>query len=145
MKLSTRIRYGLRLLVGFAVRYKEGFVQLNEVTRAEGISEKYSEQIVRILRTTGILVSHRGAQGGYRLAYQPDKITVLDVIEALEGKFYITGCLKEANCKRISNCVARDVWKKLQDAIVSTLNSITLADLAKDYREKRASNITYEI
>ena len=145
MKLSTRIRYGLRLLIGFAVRYKEGFVQLNEVTKAEGISEKYAEQIVRILRTTGLLVSHRGSQGGYRLAYPPEKITVLNVIEALEGKFSITGCLKENNCNRISYCVARNVWRRLQDAIVLNLNSTTLAELAKDYRENKTSNISYEI
>lgn len=145
MKLSTRVRYGLRLLIGFAIRYNQGFIQLSEVANAEGISEKYAEQIVRILKMNGLLISQRGSQGGYMLALPPERITVLNLFEVMEGKFSLIDCLSKNECERISGCVARGVWKKLEDAMVSTLNSITLGSLAKEYAKMEIKAITYHI
>ncbi len=145
MRLTTKTRYGLRLLLGFALRYNKGYVQLNEVAKAEGITEKYAEQIVRILKIGGLLTSQRGVQGGYTLSYPPEKITVFQVVEALEGKFSIIDCLDTDNCKNISSCVVRKVWAKLTNEMVKTLKSITLADLVESYNKVNSVNVTYEI
>ncbi|MEJ5284852.1 MAG: RrF2 family transcriptional regulator [Brevinematia bacterium] len=145
MKLTTKTRYGLRLLLGFALRYNRGYVQLNEVAKAEGVTEKYAEQIVRILKIGGLLTSQRGVQGGYILSYPPEKITVFQVVETLEGKFSIIDCVDSKNCKKISSCVVRKVWSKLTDEMIKTLKSITLADLVEDYKKENSTNIVYEI
>ncbi|MCX7821708.1 MAG: Rrf2 family transcriptional regulator [Brevinematales bacterium] len=145
MRLTTKTRYGLRLLLGFALRYNKGYVQLNEVAKAEGVTEKYAEQIVRILKIGGLLTSQRGVQGGYILSYPPEKITVFQVVETLEGKFSIIDCVDKKNCERISTCVVRKVWSKLTEDMIKTLKSITLADLVEDYKKENSAQVTYEI
>ncbi len=145
MRLNTKTRYGIRLLLGFALRYNKGFVQLSEVAKSEGITEKYAEQIVRLLKIGGLLTSQRGVQGGYILSYPPSSITLLQIIETIEGKFSIIDCLSnDEKCERTSICVVRNVWNKLTDNIVNFLKSITLQDLLEDYK-KNLGKINYEI
>uniref|UniRef100_A0A7V3YFZ6 RrF2 family transcriptional regulator n=1 Tax=Candidatus Caldatribacterium californiense TaxID=1454726 RepID=A0A7V3YFZ6_9BACT len=138
MRLSTRSRYGLRLMIELALSYDEGgFVFLRDIARREEISEKYLGQLIIPLRSAGLISSKRGAEGGYQLARPPEAITVLEIVEALEGKVVIVDCLRdEAICHRASSCAAREVWKKLQETIVRTLGGVTLAEVVRIAREK---------
>ena len=134
MQISTRTRYGVRLLMELSLHYNEGYIQLSEISKAQGISLKYLEQIIRILRTGGLVLSQRGAQGGYILSRRPEQITMKEVIEKLEGSLELVPCHKKEDCKRLSVCAASLFWHKLSGSISSTLSSTTLADLAEETR-----------
>ncbi|MGQ9622083.1 MAG: RrF2 family transcriptional regulator [Candidatus Caldatribacteriaceae bacterium] len=138
IRLSTRSRYGLRLMVELALLYdRGGFVFLRDIAKREGISEKYLGQLIIPLRSAGLVFSKRGAEGGYQLSRPPERITVREVVEALEGKIFVVDCLRDkAVCERAATCIAREVWKKLQDGIVATLEGMTLAGVVKMYQEK---------
>ncbi|WP_438317476.1 RrF2 family transcriptional regulator [Candidatus Caldatribacterium sp. SIUC1] len=125
-------------MVELALSYDErGFVFLRDIAKREEISEKYLGQLIIPLRSAGLISSKRGAEGGYQLARPPETITVLEIVEALEGKVIIVDCLRdEALCQRASSCAAREVWKKLQEAIVRALGGITLAEVVRIAREK---------
>jgi Rrf2 family cysteine metabolism transcriptional repressor len=134
MKLSAREQYGLRAMIELAHRYGEGPVSLNEVAQAQGISFPYLEQIVPLLKDAGLIESTRGAYGGYVLSQDPHKITVGDIVRALEeGYIMPLKCIPSAgesdSCARQDICIARDVWKRMHDGIVEVLDSTTLADL----------------
>lgn len=142
VRLSTRARYGLRFMIELALSYgKGGFVFLRDIAKREAISEKYLGQLVIPLRSAGLISSRRGAEGGYQLSRPPECVTVWEVVEALEGKISLVDCLwNEAICERVAGCVAREVWKNLQDSIVSTLKGITLADVVKMYQGKTGAS-----
>lgn len=144
MKLTTRTRYGVRLLFELALHYDQGYIQLNDIAKAEAISEKYLEQIVSFLKSAGFVQSQRGAQGGYVLARSPGSITMNDIVEKLEGTPYVVDCVDGGDCDRTSVCVAKNVWRKLSDAMKSTLSSITLADMVEDAKRKN-EEVNYEI
>ena len=132
MRLSTRSRYGTRLMLELALNYHKGNVYLKDVAREEDISEKYLSHLVIPLKANGLISSSRGAHGGYRLAKSPSRITVKDIVQTLEGNLSPVECIKNPSvCKRVPGCVTRDVWKKLDEKISDTLNSITLEDLVK--------------
>ncbi|MCX7981700.1 MAG: Rrf2 family transcriptional regulator [Syntrophales bacterium] len=136
MKLSTRARYGLRLMFALAKNYGKGYVLLKDVACAEEISEKYLSLIVIPLRSTGLINSARGATGGYSLARDPSQITVKEIVDVLEGEALLD-CLKNPSlCPRVSSCVSRDVWVLLNDKISETLSSITLEKLIQMENEK---------
>ncbi|MDD5555728.1 MAG: Rrf2 family transcriptional regulator [bacterium] len=131
MKITTRVRYGLRLLMELARRRGEGPVLLGEVARRQGISAKYLGQIVIPLRAARLLKSYRGAQGGYEIGRSPDRITLRDVWEAVEGGVVLIECAKDSSaCPRSRRCAARAVWKRLNDRMERYLDSVTIADLA---------------
>lgn len=135
MKLSTRSIYGLRMLYHLAVHHdtgQPGPLQLSEIVQRENISEKYLGQIVLLLRSGGLLVSVRGNQGGYRLAAAPGAITVLQVVECLEGDFLgfpdgIDPDDESTDSLRATN----EVWRRMRDAVVETLEGLTLEDLVR--------------
>jgi Rrf2 family cysteine metabolism transcriptional repressor len=148
LQMSTRGRYGVRLMVALALNYGKGSSLLKDVAHQEGISEKYLGQIIIPLKSSGLVVSQRGAHGGYSLARPPEAITVKDVVEAIEGAIAPVPCVDPAagaspaecgddpsGCDRATTCVATRVWKKLRDDIVSSLSSFTLAAMAKEARE----------
>ncbi|MCD6080111.1 MAG: hypothetical protein DRP73_02280 [Candidatus Omnitrophota bacterium] len=144
MKLSTRARYGVRMMLELGVNYGKGPTYLREVAEKEDISEKYLSQLVLPLKSANLITAERGIKGGYILKKSPENITLREIVEALEGKLSIVPCINEpALCNRVSLCVTRDVWKKVEEAIISTLEKITLQDLVKTYREKQ--NLTYVI
>jgi Rrf2 family transcriptional regulator, cysteine metabolism repressor len=135
-------------MVALALNYGRGSALLKDIARQEGISEKYLGQIVIPLKSSGLIVSHRGAHGGYALARAPEGITVRDVVEAIEGAIAPVPCVDPAagagasecgddptGCDRATTCVATRVWKKLRDDIVTSLSSFTLAAMAKEARE----------
>jgi Rrf2 family protein len=146
LRVSTRGRYGVRLMVALAVNYGRGPTLLRDVSRRESISEKYLGQIVIPLKSAGLVSSQRGSRGGYSLAQPPASVTVKDVIEAIEGKIAPVPCVDDPEgCARSGSCTASSVWKKLGDDIVRSLSSFTLADLAREARRFAGPRASYDI
>jgi len=148
LQMSTRGRYGVRLMVALALNHGNGSTLLKDIARREGISEKYLGQIIIPLKSSGLVISHRGAHGGYSLARPPEDITVKDVVEAIEGAIAPVPCVDPAagasrgecgenpsGCDRATMCVAIGVWRKLRDDIVRSLSSFTLNALAREARD----------
>ena len=145
MKLSTKGRYGLRALIDLAVHDKDDAVSIQSIAERQDISESYLEQLVRLLKKAGLVTSVRGAGGGYRLAQAADSISVGDVLRALEGDLNAVACSayqEEQTCEGADCCVTKLVWKKINDAITSTVDSIMLAELVNESKrllEKKGS------
>lgn len=115
-----------------ARHYGQGPLSLPEISRTQGISQAYLEQIAIDLRRAGLLRSQRGAQGGYTLARAPQAITAGDVIRALEGSILPIQCVAEQRCtpcEHEESCTTRSIWELVRGRLVDTLDSITLADL----------------
>jgi Rrf2 family cysteine metabolism transcriptional repressor len=130
LKLSTKARYGLRALMSLARHYGEGPVIAKVIAREEDISENYLEQIMELLRRSGIVRSIRGAQGGFSLAKPPEDIKIKEIVDILEGPINLIDCLSDPEiCNRSKECSARTFWKKLEENINKFLESHTLADL----------------
>lgn len=141
MKISTKGRYGLRLMVDLAVRYDCGLVTLKDIASRQNISEKYLEQIIMLLNKGGLLRSVRGAQGGYSLSQKPEDITVGMVLRAVEGSLAPVECAENcAACPKSAECVTVGVWRKIKTAVEDVVDSITLKDLADEQTAKTADN-----
>lgn len=134
MKISTKGRYAVRLMIDIAVHSGNGNVSLKDVAKRENISLKYLEQIVNILSKAGFLKAQRGAQGGYRMTGSPDKYTVGDVLRATEGSLAPVSCLDDEvnDCPNIQSCTTIKLWDGLYHAVNDYLDGITIADLAND-------------
>jgi Rrf2 family protein len=146
MKLSTRSRYGVRMMTDLADHNGSNPVFLKDIAKREDISEKYLSLIVIPLRGAGLIQSIRGAHGGYRLTRKPAEITMLDVLSALEGEICLVDCVKDTKrCSRISTCPTRDIWGILGQKISETLRSVTLADLVQTRRQKADNNLMNDI
>ncbi|MBR5723145.1 MAG: Rrf2 family transcriptional regulator [Oscillospiraceae bacterium] len=131
MKISTKGRYALRMLIELAAHQEEGFMSLKEISEHQGISKKYLEQIVPMLNKSGILRTNRGNKGGYMLAKSPRECTVGDVLRATEGSLAPVACLEyEVNdCPRAESCATLYVWQGLQKAVENYLDSVTIQDI----------------
>lgn len=131
MKLSTRTRYGVRAILELAGNQGKGPLQVKAIAQHQDISVKYLEQLMAILKSAGFIRGIRGSRGGYILARLPEQIKLGDVFTALEGPSAVAvECLEnESYCARTADCVTRQVWAELQEAIETTLQSITLQDL----------------
>ena len=135
MKLSTKGRYGLKAMYDLALNYGDEPVPLKSIAERQGISENYLEQLMANLRKAGLVRSIRGAYGGYLLSREPSKITVGDVLRALEGPIGLVDCVLEQDavkCLKYENCITRTVWEKISDSIVKTIDSITLQDMCNN-------------
>ena len=142
MKLSTRSRYGVRMMADLAENFGKKPVFLKDIAKREEISEKYLSIIVIPLSGAGLIQSTRGAHGGYTLAKRPEEISLQDIFDALEGKICLVDCVENPQeCPRVGICPARDIWSVLGEKIRETLSSVTLADLVKTRREKAENNI----
>jgi Rrf2 family protein len=130
MKLSTRFRYGTRLILELALNYDQGPVFLKDISNSQEISLKYLGQIVIKLKSAGIVSSTRGAHGGYYLTKHPENIRLSEIIEALDGPFILVECINDPQkCSRYEGCVARIFWMDINDKFYNTLDSITVQDL----------------
>ena len=146
LHMSTRGRYGVRLMVALALNYGNGITLLRDVSRREEISEKYLGQIIIPLKNAGLVTSQRGSRGGYALARPPESVTVKDVVEAIEGRIAAVFCVEDPDaCARATSCVASRVWKKLSRDIEESLSAFSLAELARQARELVAADANYEI
>ncbi len=133
MKLSTKSRYGTRLMLDLAEHGANQFVQLKDVSDRQEISLKYLEQIVIPLKRAKYLLSARGAGGGYRLAMSPEEIKVGEIVALLEGGKSIVYCDgKPELCPRASSCLTRNLWVETGEAMFGKLNSVSLSDLIKN-------------
>ena len=131
MKISTKGRYALRMMLDLAEHQGDGYVALKDVAARQGISKKYLEQIVPILNRSDILQTNRGFQGGYRLARTPEKYTVGEILRLTEGGLAPVACLERdpIECERSSKCATLPVWKGLYRAICDYLDGVTLQDI----------------
>lgn len=147
MKLNTKMRYGTRALLELALHYEQGPMSLGEIARAQGLSEKYLEALLGVLRSVGLVRSQRGAQGGYFLAKPPEQITLRDVFDVLEGPDPFVECTSAPeSCPRQAACATQEVWSKMYQAAMRVLESITLADLVRRQAElSRSSAEIYSI
>ena len=139
MKISTKGRYALRLMLDLAVHSTGAPIPIRTIATRQEISEKYLEQIITVLARAGYVKSARGAQGGYRLARDPAEYTVGMILRLMEGGTAPVLCLEgdgPNNCPRAETCVTLVVWKRLKEAMDQVVDSITLADLVDLYREK---------
>ncbi len=143
MKLSTRGRYGVRLMVDLAVHESESPILLKDIAARQEISEKYLWQLISPLQKAGLIDSIRGARGGYKLAKSPKDITLKDVIVILEGSMCIVACVDNAEmCNRSGVCVTRDVWEEISKKVMGVLEAVSLLDMVKKYKTKNKT-ITY--
>ena len=130
MRVSTKGRYGLRTLMDIAMHQAKGPVTLNDIAGRQEISVKYLWQVINPLKTAGMLRVTRGAKGGYVLARRPEDITMLEVMDILEGPVSLVDCLtKRDSCSRTDRCVARTVWQEVNDAVEKAMKGITLAEV----------------
>lgn len=139
MKISTKGRYALRLMLDLAQYSGEGqYVSIKKVAKRQDISEKYLEQIVAQLSRAGLVRSSRGAQGGYCLAREPREYTVGVILRLIEGNLSSVSCLEENpnTCQRCNNCVTLEVWQQINDAVNNVIDNITLQDLLEKQLSK---------
>lgn len=138
MKISTKGRYALRLMLDMAVNGNGELVRIKDIAARQDISDKYLEQIISALNKAGFVKSIRGPQGGYRLTREPDQYTVGMILRITEGNLAPVACLEDdANeCNRQGGCVTLVLWKKLDEAIKGVVDTITLADLVEWQKEK---------
>jgi len=130
MKLSTKSRYGTRMMLDLAQHYGQGAIQLGEIADRQKISLKYLEQIIRPLKKAGFVKSFRGAKGGHMLTKPPGEVTLGEVVALLEGGETLVSCDKEPEvCNRVDSCVTRYIWVEAATAMYARLAAITFADL----------------
>lgn len=130
MRLSTRGRYGTRLMVDLAQRYADGPVPLAEIAKRQDLSAKYLEQLIILLKGAGLIRSVRGRSGGYMLARKPEKISVGEIVETLEGKLAVVDCVLEPDlCYRSMECPTRHIWLGITDLLKKKLFSLSLMDV----------------
>ncbi|MGN1432835.1 MAG: RrF2 family transcriptional regulator [Ruminococcus sp.] len=142
MKISTKGRYALRMLIDLAQHQNDGYIALKDIAARQNISKKYLEQIVPILNKSDILTTNRGYQGGYRLAKAPDKYTVGNILRLTEGSLAPVACLdyNPAGCERSSECPTLPIWKGLNKVIIDYLDGITLQDIIDMQKDKLAND-----
>ena len=137
MKLSTKTRYGVRLMVELGLNYGKKPIFLKDIAKAEEISEKYLSLIIIPLRGVGLVSSTRGVHGGYNLAKEPSQITLKEIVAVLEGDCSLVHCVKNpSSCSRVPMCAIHDIWVIISEKISETLSSITLDMLVKINQEK---------
>lgn len=138
MKISTRGRYALRLMLTLAMNETDQYMTIKSISELQEISGKYLEQIITVLNRAGYVKSVRGAQGGYKLARPAQDYTVGMILRLIEGSLVPVACMEtEQNmCTRCSQCATLDVWEQLNEAINSVVDHITLADLVEKQRQK---------
>jgi Rrf2 family protein len=137
MKLSTRGRYGVRLMLELALHYGEGPIMLKDIAERQGISEKYLWQLINPLKTTGLVNSLRGSRGGYALGKAPEAISLKAILQILEGPLCLVDCVDNPElCKRSPSCISRDIWGEASKNMQQTLQDTTLAAMVERQREK---------
>ncbi len=135
MKLSTKGKYGVKAMVDLAVNQGEAPVSIKSISKRQNISEYYLEQLFAPLRKAELVKSIRGAQGGYALNKDPKDLTVLEIMNILEGPVEISECLDNEECDKIDCCATRTVWHKIKTSIDEVMSSITLQDIMDDYKK----------
>ncbi len=135
MKLSTRSRYGTRMLLDIILNSAGGPVRIGEISKRQGVSVKYLVKLIRPLKKAQYVKSRRGPKGGHMVIRDPKTITVGEVVRLLEGDPALTDCVKNIkNCRGAKDCLMRGVWTEATRGMYAVLDRITFADLAEDVR-----------
>jgi Rrf2 family protein len=139
MRLTTKSRYGTRMILDLAMHSKKGPVPLREIAKRQNISLKYLENLIRKLKDAGFVLSSRGASGGHRLALPPEQITVGDIVRTLEEASAITDCSEKDEklcgiCSQAGECLSQWVWIEASRAMFERLDQITIAMLLENPR-----------
>ena len=137
MKISTKGRYSLRMLLDLAEHTHEGYVSLKDISERQGISKKYLEQIVTLLNRPDILRTNRGNKGGYMLAKKPDQYTVAEILRISEGGLSPVKCLEDEpnRCERSGYCKTLSMWQGLEKVIHNYLDCITIQDIIDNHKD----------
>ena len=145
MKISTKGRYALRLMLDLAINNTGEFITIKSIAARQEISDKYLEQIITQLSRAGFVKSSRGAQGGYRLAKEPKEYTVGMILRLIEGSLAPVSCVEEevSDCSRYGCCATAFVYNRINDAVNEVVDSITLEDLVE--RQKMLAEHDYSI
>jgi Rrf2 family protein len=137
MKLSTRGRYGVRLMLELALHYGEGPILLKDIAGRQGISEKYLWQLINPLKTAGLVNSLRGARGGYMLGKAPEAVSLKEILQILEGSLCLVDCVDNpALCERSPSCISREIWGEASKNMQQTLEDTTLAVMVEKQKGK---------
>lgn len=138
MKISTRGRYALRLMIDLAIHGNGGVVSLRDVSKRQGISDKYLEQIVTPMAKAGLVRSMRGANGGYMLTRRPEEYTVGEILLPLEGDLAPVECATDSEfCQRCNECVTVGLWREIHQAVAQVVDNTTLADLVERQKQMK--------
>lgn len=133
MKLTTRSRYGTRMMLDIAQHCQDGPVRIQDIAARQGVSAKYLEKLIRKLKDVGFVKSKRGPRGGHSLAVPATEIPIGEVVHALEGDGSLVECRSgKKGCDRMEICLTRRLWQEAADAMYARLNTFTLADLLQD-------------
>lgn len=147
MRLTTKSRYGTRLIIDIAINSKNGPVKLGDISKRQGMSLKYLEKLIKILKETGFVKSVRGPRGGYMLAKPMNNISVGDIVRVLEGSDSITDCSGKENicgvCNRAGECITQWIWMEASEAMFRKLNSFKLDKLAKNSHKYTNKNLNF--
>ena len=145
MKISTKGRYGLRILMDLAIHQSEKPRLIRDIAKSQQISEKYISRLVIALRKAGMIRSVRGVNGGFHIAMKPEDITLLDVIEVMEGPVSIVDCVKSPKrCAMHENCAPREIWCKLNENIRDLMRQTTLADILTTCEKQNAKDGVFD-
>lgn len=142
MKISTRGRYAMRMMLDLAMTKPEEYVTIKSIAARQEISEKYLEQIITVLSRSGYVKSTRGAQGGYKLSKPAQEYTVGMILRAIEGSLVPVACMEDEpnECHRSASCAMLDIWKQVDQAVSDVVDHVTLAELAQKQRLKDEEN-----
>jgi len=131
MTISTKGRYGLRVLMDIAIHQKDGVVKLKEIAARQRVSVKYLWQVVNPLKAAGLVRVTRGAHGGFVLGKLPEAITVFEIVSILEGPVALADCVETGDCDRAGGCAANLIWRRLTATLVQAMQAITLAEAVR--------------
>ena len=142
MKISTKGRYALRMLIDLAEHQNAGYISLKEIAERQHISKKYLEQIIPVFNKTDMLRTNRGSQGGYMLARSPEKYTVGEILRLTEGSLSPVSCVDQEpiQCDRSADCATLPIWQGLSRVINEYLDGITLQDILDQQRDHYMNN-----
>lgn len=143
MKISTKGRYGLRALIDLAQYSEIEPVSINSIATRQGISERYLEQLMTLMKKAGLIKSIRGASGGYVLAKEMAEISVGDVLRALEGNLQPVECAafsEEDSCEASGACVTKYVWQRINESINKTVDEISLKQLVEESKNVKTTH-----
>lgn len=143
MRISTKGRYALRLMLDLAMNGESSVVRIKDIAARQEISDKYLEQIISILNKAGYVRSVRGPQGGYSLKKKPEEYTVGMILRLTEGSLAPVSCVEEdaLQCNREEECATVEVWKRLNQAVNDVLENMTLADLVEIQKNKQSAHL----
>lgn len=140
MKLSTKMRYGTRVMVSLATAYPTRAVSVKELSQEQNLSGKYLEQIMAALKAAGMVNVVRGVHGGYTLAREPSSIRLIELFRTLEGSLAIVDCVEDpSTCQMSEDCVTREIWSEMRGSLEKILKKTTLKALVERKAQKKSS------